>query len=61
MISAMTWLIAVLLFLAYAAYLARVVREDDRGHRFTHQPPPASHRADTVPVRAADGAPSRPY
>ncbi|MFH5824989.1 hypothetical protein [Georgenia sp. AZ-5] len=36
----------VLLAAAFAVlclYLAHVVRDDDRGHAFTHRRPPASH------------------
>ena len=45
-------LLAVLLALAFAAYvlhLLRVIRDDDRGHAFTHRPPPRSD----VPFGAA--------
>lgn len=49
------WLLLALAFAAYATHLLRVVRDDDRGHTFTHRAAPSSHEQDSTawPPRAA--------
>ena len=49
------WLLAGLALAVYTLYLLRVVRDDDRGHAFTHRPSPQSHLTDSTvwPPRAA--------
>jgi len=54
-IAPLIWLIAGLALAVYTLHLVRVVRDDDRGHAFTHRPSPQSHLTDSTawPPRAA--------
>lgn len=54
-IALIIWLLVGLAFAAYTLHLLRVVRDDDRGHTYTHRPSPQSHLTDstTWPPQAA--------
>ena len=54
-IAPVVWLLMGLAFAAYTLRLLRVVRDDDRGHAFTHRPSPQSHLTDSTawPPRTA--------